>query len=140
MTRAKCVGFIKHLFEGAHSFVCTALDIAESYGDKHVMEFTRIRVLESSFALVRKGISKVLEWNESHPDFEHSDGVIEKFMNKHAIMSFTWGFSGDLKLGQRTFFWNKLKESCNINVTLPHTDNQKTIIDYEVRIDDGEWV
>jgi len=32
----------------------------------HVMEFTRIRVLESTFALIRKGISNIIDYNESH--------------------------------------------------------------------------
>jgi dynein heavy chain 1 len=39
----------------------------------HVMEFTRIRCLESMFALVRKSISNVLEYNDSHPDFGLTD-------------------------------------------------------------------
>jgi len=103
------------------------------------MEFSRIRVLESSFALVRKGCSKITDWNENHPDFELSDGIMEKFMNKHTILSFIWGLSGDLKLFERTNYWNKVKESCNINITLPQTDNAKTLIDYEVKIEDGEW-
>ena len=33
------------------------------------MDFTIIRVLEAMFALIRKGISNVLEYDESHPDF-----------------------------------------------------------------------
>ena len=32
----------------------------------HVMEFTVIRVTEAMFALIRKGISNVLEYNEMH--------------------------------------------------------------------------
>jgi hypothetical protein len=33
----------------------------------HVMEFTVIRVVEAMMALIRKGISNVLEYNDSHP-------------------------------------------------------------------------
>jgi len=33
------------------------------------MDYTRIRVLEAMFALIRKGISNILEYNEGHPDF-----------------------------------------------------------------------
>jgi dynein heavy chain 1 len=36
----------------------------------HTMEFTRIRVLESTFALVRKGISNIIEYNEMKQDFQ----------------------------------------------------------------------
>ena len=33
------------------------------------MDFTIIRVLEGMFSLIRKGISNVLEYDETHPDF-----------------------------------------------------------------------
>jgi len=39
----------------------------------HIMEFTRIRVLEAVFASVRKGITNVLDYNESHMDFPLSE-------------------------------------------------------------------
>ena len=39
----------------------------------HVMDFTRIRVLESTFALIRKGITYVIDYNEQHQDFTLSD-------------------------------------------------------------------
>ena len=42
-----------------------ALNIASTM--PHVMEFTIIRVVEATMALIRKGISNVLEYNESHP-------------------------------------------------------------------------
>ena len=44
-----------------------------SFSQNHVMEFTVMRALESMFALLRKGISNVLEYNDSHPDFPMSD-------------------------------------------------------------------
>ena len=37
------------------------------------MEFTRIRVLESSFALIRKAISNVLEYNENNSELPMED-------------------------------------------------------------------
>lgn len=39
----------------------------------HIMEFTKIRCLESFFALVRRGISNVIEYNENHSDFPLKD-------------------------------------------------------------------
>jgi dynein heavy chain 1 len=39
----------------------------------HIMEFTQIRCLESFFALVRRGISNVIEYNENHSDFPLKD-------------------------------------------------------------------
>jgi dynein heavy chain 1 len=64
--RKICVTAIKNLFE-EEALVNKALDYAANI--PHVMEFTRIRCLESTFALIRKGITNVLDYNDSHPDF-----------------------------------------------------------------------
>jgi len=36
---------------------------------KHVMRYTRIRVIEGLFTLIKSGITKIIEYNEDHPDF-----------------------------------------------------------------------
>jgi len=33
------------------------------------MEYTHIRIIEAMFALIRKSISNIIEYNESHTDF-----------------------------------------------------------------------
>jgi dynein heavy chain 1 len=69
--RNRCVEVIEYFFEGEHNFAAQAIDIAASM--IHVMEFTKIRVIEATFALIRKGISNVLEYNESHPELPIDD-------------------------------------------------------------------
>lgn len=49
------------------SFMTRAIDFSETL--QHVMEFTKIRVLEAMFALVRRGITNIIEYNENHSDF-----------------------------------------------------------------------
>ena len=61
--RRKCVDSIRGLFE-EDGFITKTLDFA--FALPHIMEFTRIRCLESMFALIRKGISNVLDYNEVH--------------------------------------------------------------------------
>ncbi len=39
----------------------------------HVMDFTRIRVLESTFALIRKSISNIIDYNEARSEFPLTD-------------------------------------------------------------------
>jgi dynein heavy chain 1 len=55
---------------------------SENYGTKHVMEYTHIRIIEAMFALIRKSISNVLEYNESHQDFEIDHNTMVKYMRK----------------------------------------------------------
>ncbi len=68
--RKRCVDSIRVLFE-EDGFVTKALDYSMTL--QHVMEFTRIRCLEAMFALIRKGITNVLDFNESRPDFHLTD-------------------------------------------------------------------
>lgn len=135
--RKKCVDFIKPLFEGDASFGIRAVELAKNR--KHVMVFSRIRVLEAAFALVRKGIAKIIDFNESHPDFPMSEAIMEKYMKKWTLISFNWGLAGDLKLGDRSIYWQDLSSSCSIDVDLPQIGENLTLIDYEVKIEDGEW-
>jgi len=39
----------------------------------HIMEFTNIRGLEAFFALVRRGITNIIEYNSNHSDFPLSE-------------------------------------------------------------------
>lgn len=67
----------------------------------HVMEFTIIRVVEAAMALIRKGISNVLEYNESHPEIPLEDDILFKYMRKWTIQSIMWGFGGSMTLKER---------------------------------------
>ena len=102
--RTKCVEAIKPLFE-EDGFMTKVLDYANSL--PHVMEFTRIRVLESTFALVRKGISNIIEY-QSNQDMTMSDAAIEKFMQRQVIFATLWGLGGSMNLQTRTNFGNRL--------------------------------
>jgi len=81
-TRAKCVEAITPIFIGDRAFVAAAVMESANCGTKHVMEYTYIRIIEAMFALIRKSISNVLEYNETHPDFEMESQVLHKYMRK----------------------------------------------------------
>jgi len=78
------------------SFMTRTIECAE--GLPHIMEFTRIRVLESLFALVRRGISNVIEYNENHSDFPLSDGQVSSYMTKWVVFCALWGIGGSMNL------------------------------------------
>jgi dynein heavy chain 1 len=71
------VDAIRPLFE-EDGYMTKVLDFAATL--PHIMDFTRIRVLESTFALVRKAISNVIEYNDSHQDFNLSEAQTETYM------------------------------------------------------------
>jgi dynein heavy chain 1 len=78
--RRKCVDSIKSMFDDSESpsFMTRCIELAQT--KQHVMEFTRIRVLEALFALLRKGLSNVIDYNENHSDFPLEDGQVATYM------------------------------------------------------------
>jgi dynein heavy chain 1 len=134
VVRKKCIDAIRPLF--AHNgFVSQALEISSRF--THVMDFTRIRVLESMFALIRKGTSNVLDYNENHSEYPFSDEQIYTYMTKWICVSMIWGFGGSLSLDQRSEFSNKLKDLSK-DIEFPY-DNNLALIDYEVKIGENQW-
>ncbi len=119
------------MFEEEGNYMTKVLDYAATL--PHIMEFTRIRVLESTFALIRKGITNVIEYNDQHPDFNLSDTQIEAYMTKYVVFATIWGVGGSMNLHTRTTFGNKLNEFTS--VPLPSTV-QYPMIDYEIRLED----
>ena len=65
------------------------------------MEFTKIRVFEAYFALIRKGISNVLDYNESHSDLPMASEKIEKYMTKFTLFAIIWCVAGSMTLHDR---------------------------------------
>lgn len=131
--RRKCVDSIRPLFE-EDGYMTKVLDYAMV--QPHVMDFTRIRCLESTFALIRKGISNILDYNEAHSDFHLNDEQVERYMLKFVVFACIWGVGGSMNLFTRTNFGNKLGEFTS--VPMPST-TQYPLIDYEIRLEDQEW-
>lgn len=100
------------------------------------MKFTKIRALESMFALIRKGIKTVLEYNEERSEFPLTESQIEQYMTKWVVSSSIWGIAGSLKLAGRYDFGNKIYDITDVD--LPDQSGPP-LIDYEVRIDDQQW-
>ena len=70
----------------------------------HVMEFTVIRVTEAMFALIRKGISNMLQHNDMDQELPLEDEVLVKYLRKWTLISVMWGVAGALTLKERGSF------------------------------------
>lgn len=104
------------------------------------MEFTRIRVLESTFALMRRAISNILEYNESHSEIPLDEEQIRSYMEKMSLISLMWGVAGSLNLYQRTQFSQEVSQIIPTSFILPSfSDTAPSIIDFDVLLPDGEW-
>lgn len=73
-----------------------------------MMDYTRIRVIEAFFALIRKGVVNILEYNESHSDFPLEETIVERYMLKWSAISLVWGIGGSLNLEKRAEFSRRI--------------------------------
>ena len=132
--RSKASDCIKVFFE-PNNLVQKALEAVEKY--THVMVFTKIRVIESMFALLRRGTTNIIDYNDNHSEFPMSDEQIFTYMSKWLIISMIWGFGGSLSLGNRTDFSEKLKQFTS-DIEFPNDDNFQ-MIDYYVDMGENKW-
>ncbi len=134
--RKKCVEAVRPYFIN-NGFADKALEISAKYN--HIMEFSRIRVIESMFALLRKGTSNIIDYNENHSEFPLTEDQSINYIKKWLCLSLIWGFGGSLSLDLRTEFSNKLI-NLNSDIDFPLDINSNmALIDYEVRIADNSW-
>ncbi|CAH1756141.1 13650_t:CDS:10 [Entrophospora sp. SA101] len=124
----------KHLTDDG--LVTKALEYAEKL--EHIMDFTRMRVLTTLFSLLNKTVRNVIEYNVQHPDFPMTADHMENYVVKRLILGIIWSFSGDAKLELRSKFGDYIRGIATID--LPPLQNGFSIIDYDVQINNGEWV
>eukprot|EP00957_Ditylum_brightwellii_P095468 7271747-Ditylum_brightwellii.AAC.1 len=62
------------------SLVVDALEFSMS--ETHIMQPTRERLIQSLKALLVKGIEKVIEYDENHPDFPMTGDHMENFARR----------------------------------------------------------
>ena len=89
------VQILKPHFQHENSLVIKALDFALS--QEHIMDFTRLRPLNSLFSMLNQGIRNILKYNQTHPDFPMSQQQIELYITRWLIYSLLWSFVGDCK-------------------------------------------
>eukprot|EP00916_Digyalum_oweni_P025987 GHVL01042788.1.p1 GENE.GHVL01042788.1~~GHVL01042788.1.p1 ORF type:complete len:2866 (+),score=438.01 GHVL01042788.1:781-8598(+) len=115
------------------------LVIRKSKEFEHVMIWTSIRVIEATFSLIRKAINNVKEYNEAHSEFHMPREIVEKYLKKSLLSCLCWGCGGAMGLDARMEFCTAVAGMVS-NIPLPPAINaETTILDFEVRIEDGEW-
>ncbi|CAH3116472.1 unnamed protein product [Pocillopora meandrina] len=124
---------IIHEHFSSNGLVVKSLEFA--FKQEHIMDFTRMRALESLFSMIHQGIRNVLQYNQQHPDFPMERDQIERYVPRYLIFCILWAFSGDCKLKTREDLGNFIKSITTI--PLPASSSQ-SIVDYEVTIQ-GEW-
>lgn len=127
------VQVLKPHFQHDNSLVIKALDFAMS--QEHIMDFTRLRPLNSLFSMLNQGIRNILKYNQTHPDFPMAQQQMELYITRWLIYSLLWSFVGDCKSKIRHEFGEYIRAITTIQMP----PNQSVpLIDYEVTMD-GEF-
>jgi dynein heavy chain 1 len=102
----------------------------------HIMDFTRLRVLNSCFSLINKSILFVLEQNQRAISPMPSS-LFEKYLQNRILFAIMWGFGGSMNLAEREDFSRYLQTLNATGTVLP--SGPTPLLDYFVSIEDGEW-
>jgi dynein heavy chain 1 len=89
------IRILKPHFQTDNSLVIKALEYALT--QEHIMDFTRLRPLNSLFSMLNQGIRNILKYNQTHPDFPMPQQQIELYISRWLIYSLLWSFVGDCK-------------------------------------------
>ncbi|XP_077971534.1 cytoplasmic dynein 1 heavy chain 1-like isoform X1 [Styela clava] len=121
-------------FFSSDGLIVRVLEYAEK--QDHVMDFTRLRALNSLFSMVDQGVRNIQQYNQTHYDFPMEFTVMEQYLQKYLLYCILWSLSGDGKLKLREEMGQFIRRSTS--VTLPAQQNMG-IIDFEVTMQ-GQWV
>lgn len=119
-----------------NDFLLNALEVAR--GHKHIMDFTIARVVGSLFSLLSKACRTVLEYNIDHGEFPLDDEQTEAFLSKKTLLAVVWALTGDCSLSTRQSFGQAITAMTNID--LPSSGEDSSLIDFDVRLPQGQWV
>eukprot|EP01094_Clydonella_sp_ATCC50884_P027826 TRINITY_DN8164_c0_g1_i2.p1 TRINITY_DN8164_c0_g1~~TRINITY_DN8164_c0_g1_i2.p1 ORF type:complete len:4596 (+),score=2011.83 TRINITY_DN8164_c0_g1_i2:76-13863(+) len=121
--------------DDAQSVLDTAMHEASQLS--HIMDFTRLRVLESTYSLVNKGVRNVIRFNADHPDFPMSDERASQYIVKRLAYSMVWGLGGSLGLRHREEYSNYIRTL--VSQAAPPDGESPPLLDYFPDLESGEW-
>ena len=124
---------VLHSFFTPDGLVVRCLEYASK--QEHIMDFTRLRALNSLFSMLNQSLRNILQYNHSHADFPLSSEQLEHYVTKSLIYAILWSFTGDAKLKTRSDFGDFIRSITTIPLP-PQT--HVPIVDFKVDIQ-GEW-
>lgn len=108
-----------------------------SLSKSHIMEVSREGLIKSLRALLGKGIRLAIEYDENHPDFPMTGQHMDNFAKRWLLHSLLWSFSGSASWSIRNELSNLLIRLSGM--MLPSDENNGSLADYRVRVENGEW-
>lgn len=104
----------------------------------HVMSWTSVRALETLFALLNQMCRQAQRYQSQYSDLPLDGSLITSFLRKRLALALAWGFVGDCRLADRQIFCTQLSQ--RLSLDLPESTAQLSLIDFNVRLPDADWI
>ncbi|CAO1601385.1 dynein heavy chain [Xanthoria calcicola] len=112
--------------------------LVEATKYNHIMEFTKIRALNTMFSLVNRSSRAIIDYNIQHEDFQLDSDQVEAYVSRKLLLALIWAFTGDCPLTERRTFGQYV---CGLTtVDAPPLGDMASIIDYDVSLPNAEWI
>ena len=131
----ECIEYIKNFFND-DGFIINCFHEAGKCAE-HIMDYTRLRVINSVLSLLNKGIRNILEYNDTHPDFPMPSDRMDNYIKNRVVYSVIWGFGGSMGLNDREKFSRFVHKSAT-TIGLPDISGPP-LLDFFVDIETGTW-
>eukprot|EP00004_Rigifila_ramosa_P014268 TRINITY_DN3231_c0_g3_i5.p1 TRINITY_DN3231_c0_g3~~TRINITY_DN3231_c0_g3_i5.p1 ORF type:complete len:3059 (-),score=575.29 TRINITY_DN3231_c0_g3_i5:95-9271(-) len=106
----------------------------------HIMPFSEARMLSTLFALLRQVIVNMLEFHASRPGFPLPEDILKIVVERKVLLAVLWAFGGDMAPSDRVEYAKFLATATSSAPTSIDRDPEISLLDFEVRSEDGEWV
>ncbi|KAH0477442.1 MAG: hypothetical protein KVP17_003594 [Porospora cf. gigantea B] len=127
-----CATTLKGFFK-PDGIALQCVELSQKY--EHVMEFTKIRVLNATLLLIPRAIAVLEEYYAGQtPNRSH----LRTYISRYLVLALVWGCGGAMPLKDRNIFAVEVARVCS-EVGLPsELDGSTSLLEYEV-LSDGNW-
>ncbi len=132
MNEQRMAASLYEQFLSSNGLVTKCLEMASKLD--HIMDFMRLRALDSFFSFLNQNVRNVITYNQQH-DFKLSMHQTENYLIKSLLLAVLWSFSGDCLLKNR----KELSQFVYKLTSIELPNDTETLIDYTVELTTGEW-
>ena len=86
----------------------------------HIMEYTRMRAVNSMWALLVHGIRHIHDYNMEHTGLQLSPSKVREYMLRRLVFAVVFGFGGDLKSEDVRSYGEKCNQLAAANLPVPN--------------------
>ena len=125
---------LQHYLTSEH-LLRNALEEAQKYS--HIMQYTKIRALNTLFSLLNRACRSIIEYNIQHEEFPLEPEQLDSFVSRKMLLALVWALVGDCPIRERRAFGEYLSDLTTFET--PLLSEAASLIDYDVSLPKADW-